>query len=190
LVSYSLYENQLEIIEIPIQNPISNFGRQLFVFKIIDTVKIKDRTVCRIYFQPKKMKTNNLRGLLYIDTENYGIAKAFYRIYGIVNINATYTFSYLKDHHIWFPEKRKFIVVKGNNSEDLNILGETIKFNSSFEGIQNNASDQVFLKLESIPYDIKINQLVSFKTPSIKIDVPETSMSKPDSYWNSLKKTL
>jgi hypothetical protein len=30
--------------------------------------------------------------------------------------------------------------------------------------------------------------LVSFRTPSIKIDVPETSMSKPDSYWNSLKK--
>ena len=133
LVSYSLYENQLEILEIPIQNPISNYGRKLFVFKIIDTVKIKDRKVYRIYFQPKKNKTNNLRGLLYIDAENFGIAKAFYRIYGIVNINATYTFNFLKDHSIWFPEKRKFMVVKGNNSKkDLNILGETIKFNSSF----------------------------------------------------------
>jgi len=188
LVSYSLYDNQLEILEIPIQNPISNYGRNMFVFKIVDTVKIQDRSVYRIYFQPKKLNSNSLRGLLYVDAENFGIAKAFYRIYGIININATYTFKYLKDHRIWFPEKRKFIVVKGNNSEDLNVFGETIKFNSSLESIQKNASDQIFLKLESTPYDIKINQLVSFKTPSIKIDVPETSMSKPDSYWNSLRK--
>jgi hypothetical protein len=188
LVSYSLYDNQLDILEIPIQNPISNYGRKMFVFKIIDTVKIQDRTIYRIYFQPKKNKTSKLRGLLFVDAENFGIAKAFYRIYGIVNINATYTFNYLKDHKIWFPEKRKFMVVKGNNSEDLNVFGETIKFNSSLEGLQKNASDQIYLKLESTPYDIKINQLVSFKTPSIKIDVPETSMSKPDSYWKSIRK--
>jgi hypothetical protein len=188
LVSYSLYENSLEILEIPIRNPISNYGRRLFVFKIIDTVKIQNRTVYRVYFQPKKLNSNKLRGLLYIDAENFAIAKAFYRIYGIININATYTFNYLKDHKIWFPEKRKFIVVKGNNSEDLKMFGGTIKFNSSLEGLQKDASDQMYLKLESTPYDIKINQLVSFKTPSIKIDVPEASMSKPDSYWKSLKK--
>lgn len=188
LVSYTLYDNQLEILEIPIQNPISSYGRKMFVFKIVDTVKIEDRNVYRIYFQHKKLNSNSLRGLLYVDAENYGIAKAFYRIYGMININATYTFKYLKDHRIWFPEKRKFIVVKGNNSEDLNVFGETIRFNSSLEGIRKDASDQIFLKLESTPYDIKINQLVSFKTPSIKIDVPETSMSKPDLYWNSLRK--
>jgi hypothetical protein len=188
LVSYSLYENDLDILEIPIRNPISNYGRKLFVFKIIDTVQIQNRTVYRIYFQPKKLNSNKLRGLLFIDAENFAIAKAFYRIYGIININATYTFNYLKNHKIWFPEKRKFIVVKGNNSEDLKILGGTIKFNSSLEGLQKDASDQMYLKLESTPYDIKINQLVSFKTPSIKIDVPEASMSKPDIYWESMKK--
>ncbi|MEC4004081.1 DUF5686 family protein [Flavobacterium sp. SUN052] len=188
LVSYSLYENQLEILEIPIQNPISNYGRKMFVFKIIDTVKIQERTVYRIYFQPKKLNSNKLRGLLFVDAENFAIAKAFYRIYGIININATYTFNYRKDHKIWFPEKRKFVVVKGNNSEDLKILGGTIKFNSSLEELQKDASDRVYLKLESTPYDIKINQLVSFKTPSIKINVPENSMTKPDSYWKSIKK--
>ncbi|WP_298136708.1 DUF5686 family protein [Flavobacterium sp.] len=188
LVSYSLYDNQLDILETPVRNPISNYGRKLFVFKIIDTMKIENRTVYRIYFQPKKLNSDRLRGLLYVDAENFGIAQAFFRIYGIININATYTFNYLKEHQLWFPEKRKFTVVKGNNSEDLNIFGGTIKFNSSLEGIQKNASDQLYLKLESTPYDIEINKPVSFKIPSIKIDVPEASMSKPDSYWKSLKK--
>jgi hypothetical protein len=188
LVSYSLYENELTILEIPIRNPLSNYGRKLFVFKLIDTMKIDNRTVYRIYFQPKRLQSDKLRGLLYVDAENFGIAKAFYRIYGIININATYTFNYLKEHQIWFPEKRKFTVVKGNNSEDLNLFGETIKFSSSLEGIQKNASDQVYLKLESTPYDIKINTPVSFTHPSIKIDVPDESMSKPENYWKSLKK--
>lgn len=188
LVSYSLYENQLDILEIPVRNPLSTYGRKLFVFKLIDTVKLDNRTVYRIYFQPKKLNSDKLRGLLFVDAENFGIAKAFYRIYGIININATFTFNYMKEHRIWFPEKRKFTVVKGNNSEDLKIFGGTIKFNSSLEGIQKDASDQLYLKLESTPYDIKINEPVSFKMPSIKIDVPEASMTKPDSYWKNIRK--
>ena len=128
LVSYSAYENPFEILEIPVQNPISNYGRKLYSYKLIDTVSIQGRKAFRIYFQPKKLNSNKLRGLLYIDTETFAIAKAYYRIYGVVNINATYTFSYRKDEQIWFPKKRDFKVLKGNNYEDLKILGGTIKF--------------------------------------------------------------
>ena len=188
LVSYSLYENKLDILGVSIHNPISNYGRKLYVFKIIDTVKVEGRTVYRIYFQPKKLKSNRLRGLFYIDAENGAVCKAYFRIYGIANINALYTFNYLKNYTIWFPEKRKITVVKGNNSGDLTILGNTIKFNSELDGISTNASDQSYLKLESTPFDIKINKLVVFKNPAIKIDIPETSMSKPESFWKEFKK--
>ena len=58
LVSYSLYDNKLDILEIPVHNPISTYGRKLFTFKLIDTVKEEGRTVYRIYFQPKKLKSN------------------------------------------------------------------------------------------------------------------------------------
>ena len=188
LVSYSLYENKLDILEIPIQNPISNYGRKIFSFKLIDTIKVDGRSVYRIYFQPKRLKDDRLRGLLYVDTENYGIAKAFYRIYGIININATYTFDYLKKYKVWFPKKRNFTVVKGNNSEDLKILGGTVKFNSKLDKLKKDASDQIYLKLESTPFDIKINENVSFEEPAIKIDARETSMSKPDKYWFTFQK--
>lgn len=189
LVSYSLYENQLEILQIPVQNPISNYGRKLFVFKLIDTLKIKDRTVYRVYFQPKKLKESSLRGLLFIDAENFGIAKAFFRIYGVVNINATYTFNYLKDEKIWFPEKRDFMVVKGTNSEDLKILGGTIRFNSGLSDIKkNDASDLAYMQLESKPFDIKINKDVDFKERFIKIEVLDDEINKPESYWKTFKK--
>lgn len=188
LVSYSLYDNKLNLLEIPIQNPISDYGRKLYTFKLIDTLKEEGRTVYRIYFQPKKLNSSKLRGLLYVDAENSGIAKAFYRIYGIVNVNATYTFKYLKDYQIWFPEKRKIQVVKGNNSEDLKILGGTIKFNSSLDKINKDASDNIYLKLESTPYDIKINQPVEIDKPAIKIDARQISDAKPNSYWRTFQK--
>ena len=189
LVSYSAYENPFEILEIPVQNPISNYGRKLYSYKLIDTVSIQGRKAFRIYFQPKKLNSNKLRGLLYIDTETFAIAKAYYRIYGVVNINATYTFSYRKDEQIWFPKKRDFKVLKGNNYEDLKILGGTIKFSSSLDNVESkNATDQAYLHIESTPFDIEINQPTAITKPRVKIEVPESSLNKPDSYWRAFAK--
>lgn len=188
LVSYSAYENPFEILEIPVQNPISNYGRRLYSYKLIDTVSIQGRKAYRIYFQPKKLNANKLRGLLYIDAETFAISKAYYRIYGFVNINATYTFNYLSEYGIWFPEKRSFKVLKGNNYDDINLLGGTIKFSSSIdEKARKNATDQAYLHIESKPYDVKINQPVSISKPRVKIEVPSSSLKKPSEYWNVFK---
>lgn len=189
LVSYSVYENPFEILEIPMQNPISNYGRKLYSYKLIDTVSIQGRKAYRIYFQPKKLKANKLRGLLYIDTETFAVSKAYYRIYGVVNINATYTFNYRKNEKIWFPEKRVFKVLKGNNYDDLKILGGTIKFSSSLDNVESkNATDQAYLQIESTPFDIEINKPVTISKPRVQIEVPESSLKKPDSYWRTFTK--
>lgn len=188
LISYSLYENKLDILGVSVHNPISNYGRKLYVFKIIDTLTIQNRTVYQIYFQPRKLDSNRLRGLLYIDAESDALCKAFFRIYGMANINATYTFNYVKEKSIWFPEKRSITVVKGNNVEDVTILGSTIKFNTGLDGLSKNASDQCYLKLESTPFEIKYKSETPIKKPAIKIDVPENSMSKPNNYWYTFQK--
>jgi hypothetical protein len=189
LISYSVYDNPFEIIEIPVQNPISNYGRKLYTYHLLDSTKIQNRKVYRIYFEPKKLKKNRLRGVLYVDAENFSIAKAYYRIYGMVNINATYTFNFLKEHNIWFPEKRKIVLSKGSNPEDLSILGGTMKFNSSLEqGLDNNTSDRTVLIIESVPFDIIINKPVTIKNNGIKIEVPETSLNRSEKYWKSIAK--
>ncbi|WP_333809464.1 DUF5686 family protein [Flavobacterium sp.] len=189
LISYSVYENPFEILEIPVQNPISNFGRRLYNYKLIDTVKIDGRTAYRIYFEPKKLNTNRLRGLLYIDTINFAISKAYFRIYGVVNINATYTFDYKKEFDIWFPKNRKFRVSKGNNHEDIKILGGTIKFSSDLEELESkNATDQAYVIIELTPFDIEINKTVAISKPRVKIEVPEISLKRENEYWNTFKK--
>ena len=191
LVSYSVYENPFEILEIPMQNPISNFGRKLYNYTLIDSTTIDNRKVYRIYFQPKKLRANKLRGLLYVDAATFAVAKAHYRVYGIVNINAYYDFKYLKEHQIWFPEKRLFNVQKGTNTDDLKILGSTIQFNNSIEeGISKNASDQAYLTIESTPFDVAFNKDFVISEPKIKIEVPESSLSQPEKYWAPFTKDI
>ena len=189
LISYSVYENPFEILEIPVQNPISNFGRRLYNYKLIDTVQIDGRSAYCIYFEPKKLNTNRLRGLLYIDTINFAISKAYFRIYGVVNINATYTFDYKKEFDVWFPKNRIFRVSKGNNHETIKILGGTIKFSSDLEELESkNATDQAYVIIESTPFDIEINKNVTISKPRVKIEVPENSLNKENEYWNSFVK--
>ena len=191
LVSYSVYENPFEILEIPMQNPISNFGRKLYNYTLIDSTTIDNRKVYRIYFQPKKLRANKLRGLLYVDAATFAVAKAHYRVYGIVNINAYYDFKYLKEHQIWFPEKTVFNVQKGTNTDDLKILGSTIQFNNSIEeGISKNASDQAYLTIESTPFDVAFNTDFVISEPKIKIEVPESSLSQPEKYWAPFTKDI
>ena len=189
LISYSVYENPFKILEIPLQNPISNIGRRLYVYNLIDSITIQGRKTYRIYFQPKKIRTNRLRGLLYIDAENFAIAKAHYRIYGIANIDATYTFDYLKEHKVWFPKKRKFFVKKGSNNQDIKILGGTMEFNSSLEETVNkNASDRAYVNIESTPFDIIIGKPVTIIKPQVKIDLPRSSFNKSEKYWKEFAK--
>jgi hypothetical protein len=191
LVSYSVYENPFEILEIPMQNPISNFGRKLYNYTLIDSTTIENRKVYRVYFQPKKLRANKLRGLLYVDATTFAVAKAHYRVYGIVNINAYYDFKYLKEHQIWFPEKTVFNVQKGTNTGDLKILGSTIQFNNSIEeGISKNASDQAYLTIESTPFDVAFNKDFVISEPKIKIEVPESSLSQPEKYWEPFTKDI
>lgn len=189
LISYSVYENPFEILETPLQNPISNIGRRLYVYNLIDSIQHQGRKTYRVYFQPKKIRSNRLRGLLYIDAESYAISKAQFRIYGIVNIEATYTFDYLKEHKIWFPKKRMFYVKKGTNNQDLKILGSTIKFNSSSEEkISKNASDRAYLTIESTPFDLEIGKEIVINEPKIKIELPKSSFNKDEKYWAGFAK--
>lgn len=189
LVSYSVYENPFEILENPLQNPISNYGRLLYNYNIVDTIAIEGRQTYRIYFQPKKLRTNRLRGLLYIDAETFAIAKAYYRVYGVVDISATYSFNYLKEHNLWFPKMKKIKVKKGTNTEDLKLLGGTIKFNASEEQkTGNNASDHVYLIIESNSFDIEINNEIKIDNRYVKMNIPKKSLNNKEAFWKEYTK--
>ena len=190
LMSYSAYDNPFEILTIPVQNPISSFGRKWYNYHLIDSTSLQNRKVYKVYFEPKHLKKNRLRGLLYIDAETFAVAKAFYRIYGNMQINADYLFTYLTDKKIWMPKKRNITVNKADYVDDIKFLGNSnLQFNSGIEvNLKKHVTDQLFLKLESTVYDINLSENNKIYKNGLQIIVPQESLQEQENWFNQLKK--
>ncbi|AXG73479.1 carboxypeptidase-like regulatory domain-containing protein [Flavobacterium arcticum] len=188
LQSYSVYGNNVELVETKYAGPLADDALLDYQYKILDTVAIDDRRVYVVYFTPKrKYKKRKLEGLLYIDGKNYGIAKAIFRVKNALDITSTHVFSYNEELNLWFPDEKKLKIVKGNNKNDIKILGETIKFDGVEKDKSNrekDASDYVYLISESINFEQEYNIPLTIKHPGVAIDIKQEAINRPENYWN------
>ena len=193
LQSISIYDSKYELFETKYNNPISNDALKDYNYKLLDTVAIKGRNTYMIYFKNKqKRKASGLEGVLYIDTENYAVAKAVMRIKGVLDISGIHEFEYVPEERIWFPGNTTFKIVKGKNDDDIKILGGTIQFDGdaedSFETRKKAASDFTYLLSESNNFDIHYNTASSIKNPSLYIEITEDASKRPETFWNKYRK--
>lgn len=188
LTAASVYENPFKIMGKPLQNPISKYGRRLYNFTLLDTVLVDNRKAYRIYFQPKKLQKNRLRGILFIDVENYAIAKAHYRVYGKIISIADYYFSYLKEYDTWFPKEKNITIAKGSGNKNLKLLGETIILKPTLNPEEEKTiGNQIYLNMNSVVFDKDFTTKVTIHNPYVKIDVPKSSFKPLENYWNKFE---
>lgn len=194
LQSFSLYDDRYELFETKYNSPISNSSFSDYHFKLLDSISIQGRKTYMIYFKnKKKRKAAGLEGVLYIDTQNFAIAKAIMRIKGMLDITGTHEFKYLLKENLWFPVNKNFKIVKGKNDDDIRILGETLKFDASDNPSENGsrpkvASDFTYVLSETNYFDIAYNVPVAIKNRSIYIEVKEDAENKPESFWSQYRK--
>lgn len=189
LQSHSIYDNRYELFETKYDGPVAKNALSIYDFKILDTISIENRDTYMIYFKNKrKSKKAGLEGILYIDQKNYAIAKAILRVKSVLDITAIHEYEYLTEEDLWFPIKRTFKIVKGNNDEDVRILGGNIKFEAQDkEDITSNkkdASDFIYLLSQSFYFDPEYNVPITIKRPAIAIEIKEQAILQDDSYWN------
>ena len=190
LQSFSIYDKEYELFETNYSSPISRSGLSNYNYKILDTVSIQDRPTLMVYFKNKK-KASGLEGVLYIDQQNYAIAKAIMRIKGVLDITGTHEFKYLPDEKIWFPVAKKFKIVKGINDDDIKILGGTIQFDADtkdFKTRKKTASDFVYLLSENYCSEFEINIPLKIKKSFLEIDIKEDAANKNETFWNTYRK--
>lgn len=186
LQSYSVYDN-LDLMETRYAGPLSENAFSDYKYKILDTVSIENRRAYMIYFSPKKKrKKNSLEGILYIDQNNFGVAKAIFRVRSVLDITATHFFTYEKDLQLWFPDKKTLKIVKGNSKRDINILGETIKFDGSKTG-NKEPSDYLYLLSESVNYEKEFNIPLTIKRASVAIEIDKEAINRPEEYWERFR---
>ncbi len=193
LQSFSIYDNNYELFETKYESPIGKKAMKSYNYKILDTTIIGDRKAAIIYFKNKKeQRKSGLEGLLYIDLENYAIAKAIMRIRGVLDISGTHEFQYIPEEKIWFPIGKNFKIIKGKSKEATSILGGRIKFEAESDEVKTandkSASDYTYLTSEMHSYDIQYNIPLKIKKSSVIIDVKESAITKNAAFWNENRK--
>jgi len=192
LQSISIYDSKYELLETKHESPISNSALADYNYKLLDTVAIKGRNTYMVYFKNKKRKSNALEGVLYIDQENYAVAKAVMRIKAVLDISGIHEFEYVPSEKIWIQSNTTFKIVKGKNDEDIKILGGTIQFDADaeedFEPRKKVASDFTYLISESNNFDFHYNTNSPIKNPSLYIEIKDDAHKQPETFWNQYRK--
>ena len=186
LQSFSIYDSKYELFETTYKSPIAANSLSEYKFKINDTISINNREVFVIHFK-NKIKRKGLEGLLYIDSQNFAIAKAVMRVRGVLNITGIHEFSYYPENDIWFPTKKNFKIIKGKSKEATSILGGRIAFEANSdtnENKQKRSSDFTYLSSETEVYNIEFNSDIKIKKSFISVDVKDNASDKPITFWD------
>jgi hypothetical protein len=193
LQSISIYDSKYELFETKYNSPIASDAFVDYNYKLLDTVTINDRATYMIYFKnKKKVRASGLEGVLYIDQENFAIAKAVMRIKGVLDISGIHEFRYIPEEKIWFPDNTTFKIVKGKNDDDIKILGGTIQFDGDaedfFETRKKSATDFSYLLSKSNNFDMHYNSNSVIKDPSLYMEIKEEASKQPESFWTEYRK--
>lgn len=194
LQSFSVYDSKYELLENRYDGPLAGDALRQYSFKILDTVKIQGRELYVIFFKNKKRsKKNGLHGVLYIDQKNNAVAKAVFRVKNIIDISGIHNYEYLPESDLWFPKGKTFKIVKGNNSENIKILGGQIQFEGDLEDSKDApkekvTSDFVYLISESNHFDFEFNVPLTIRKPAIAIEIKDDAIKKEESFWNRYRK--
>ena len=194
LMSFDIYDNQYDLLENKLNGPLGKNTLKEYSFQILDTLSIQNRKVYMIFFTNKKRKKQNgLHGVLYIDAENYAVAKAILRVKSLIDISATHEYLYFPEEKIWFPSGRTFKIVKGNNDENIKILGGQIQFQAdNYEEFQQSrekvSSDFVQLISKSYYSEQVFNEPLEIYKKSLAIQISDNAIKKSELYWSENRK--
>lgn len=188
LQSKSVYEPRYELLETKYVNPISKLGIRDYDFELLDTISISNRPIVLVYFKNKKrINRKGMEGLLYIDLENFAVAKAIMRVRGIIDLTSVHEFEYLNNEKIWFPNTYELKIIKGKNDDPIKILGGTIEFEGEYDELgakrEKVASDYSYLLSKTFYYDREINIPLTIENNSVSIEINEEAAKKDSTFW-------
>lgn len=195
LQSFSIYDNKYELLENRYDGPLANDALREYSYKMLDTIKIQGRDIFVIFFKNKRrIKKEGLHGVLYIDSKNNAVARAIFRIKNIIDISGIHEYEYFADKDFWFPKGKTFKIVKGNNEENIKILGGQIQFEGELDATKTNdskekvTSDFVYLISESNYFDTVFDTPILIKKPAIAIHIKDDAIKKEEKFWNLYRK--
>ncbi|MFV0345958.1 MAG: DUF5686 family protein [Bacteroidales bacterium] len=153
------YNNTLQIGNMIITLPLNNRALSYYRFFLYDTAVMMNNSQCyKISFSPKYTQNNTLKGLIWIDKEDYAIVRLEAKIPQKMNINyvtdfyAVYDFK--KQDGLWIPHKQLVYVdlnlTEGNFLDIPALLGHKTTFYSNLVFKDNDKEAKALKRISTM----------------------------------------
>lgn len=183
---FDLSKKQLKILQFTFQNPFSTDGVLKYKFEITDTLIKPNGNEIVLQFELKKsIKKNKLKGVAIVDLKSKAITKITFLINSIINVNAETIFGSFNTEKSWFPVSQNILITKGKGKQNIDFLGETIKFdNLPNTSKKYDYSNDLFVKIYRDYSNYNFTQLQNRQRYQIQID--KSAIKTNTAFFNTI----
>ena len=181
--SFSFYNDLINVGGKFYLNPISKGSTSKYLFSLEDTIYKGVDSVFIISYQPRKGKNfDGLKGVLYINTNNYAIQNVIAEPFensGVISIKIQQQYEFIENKQ-WFP-------IQLNTDFIYNIFTIT---DSASTGKNKSKENQAKMKAIGRSYlkDIVLNPPVKKKEfGAVELETAPDAYSKDEEYWNRFR---
>lgn len=182
-------KDQLKFLTFTIKNPLSIYGFSNYKFTIDEQYVNVNSNLLKLNFTSITLfKKNKVNGYYIVNKNTFAVQKAVFIIKGIVNIQSETIFEWSKKGKNWFPTTQNLLVTKGSHNQNINILGETIRF----DNLQTNNSKKfdytqdLYLKLSRKFLNYNFEE--SSKKQHYQIQIDKNAISNKDLFLTFFEK--
>jgi hypothetical protein len=187
--SENIYDEKYIIFDQEYISPLNENSISLYNFQIVQDSIIAGRPVFKLRFSPREEKEPQLfSGLLYIDQQTYGVAKAVFEKEGNLYINAYHEFVYDEVFSLWFNSSRKLFVRQEKTIKELELFGARLEV-----GIENSTdedqkvAEELYLIIEAVNSNFKTNKGLDYGRRGLKIEVQDSAIHQQKIYWEKYR---
>jgi hypothetical protein len=172
----NVYNNFIDVADIPFVSPISDYGDGYYNYNVIDTQQMGSNRFYHLVFTPRRKGTNVFEGDCWVHAGTFAIQKMSLRLGKDANINFLKTLSMIQEYKLindstWFLAKDKFVA-------DVSPLGKGMP---GFIGRKTSTYKNVVVDDSSVVAEISKNKLLEEI-----ISLPGADQ-KDKAYWESAR---
>ncbi|RZJ68641.1 MAG: carboxypeptidase-like regulatory domain-containing protein [Flavobacterium sp.] len=186
LHSFWIYDKTYELLTTKYNSPIAGDALEDYDYEFVGDETIGGRNTAKIAFRSnKKRKSKDLYGVLFIDLQNFAIAKAEIRFLGVLNLEAVHEFSYFAEQNLWMPRLTTFRIAKGKNNSNIRILGATLEFDPENQESrrQKFASDRAYVLSQTWFSNIEFNLPIRLRHVAVASEITDIAVKRDESFW-------
>lgn len=207
LQSFSVYGEKFEMARARYNGPLASDAFDDYTYRLQDSLRIDGRKVYAVAFFPRKSgdafdavsDKKGLSGLLFLDAQTYGVARAMFRFRGVIDITAEYSFRYQPQEQIWFPSRTDLTVIKGRYDRSVSILGFTLDFEKESATSDQFAARSVEKKRRKFASDFiygksstwynppRLDPTLEIRHSWVQTEIADAAVRKPETYWKPFR---